>query len=58
MCPWSSLHAPRPTCLAVMMAAHVVSSCGGASAGSGRALSEADYPVVVKADCVNEPTAP
>jgi hypothetical protein len=51
--PWSSLHALRRTCLAPLIAALVVSSCGGASTGEARALSEADYLVVVKRVCLD-----
>jgi hypothetical protein len=58
MCPWSPLHAPRRTCLAVLIAAHAVSSCGGGPFENARALSEADCPIVDKPDCVNETTAP
>ena len=53
MRPWSSLHAPRRTCLAALIAALVVSSCGGASTGNARALSEADYLVVAKRVCLD-----
>ncbi|MDP1849736.1 MAG: hypothetical protein Q8K79_18255 [Solirubrobacteraceae bacterium] len=52
MRPWSSLHAPRRTCVAALIAALVVSSCGGASTGNARALSEADYLVVAKRVCL------
>jgi hypothetical protein len=53
MRPWSSLHAPRRICLAALIAALVVSSCGGASTGNARALSEADYLVVAKRACLD-----
>ena len=53
MRPWNSLHAPRRTCLAALIAALVVSSCGGASTGNARALSEADYLVVAKRVCLD-----
>lgn len=53
MRPWSSLHAPRRTCLAALIAALVVSSCGGATTGTARALSEADYLVVAKRVCLD-----
>ena len=52
MRPWSSLHAPRRTPVAALIAALVVSSCGGASTGNARALSEADYLVVAKRVCL------
>lgn len=51
MRPWSSLHEPRRSCLAVLIAALIVSSCGGASTTNARALSEADYLVVAKRVC-------
>jgi hypothetical protein len=53
MRPWSSLHAPRRTCVAALIAALVVSSCGGASTGKARPLSEADYLVVAKRVCLD-----
>jgi len=52
MRPWSSLHEPRRTCLAALIAALVVSSCGGVSTTNARALSEADYLVVAKRVCL------
>lgn len=53
MRPRSSLHVPRRTCVAALVAALVVSSCGGASTGNARALSEADYRVVAKRVCLD-----
>lgn len=53
MRPRSSLPAPRRTCLAALIAALVVSSCGGASTGNARALSEGGYLVVAKRVCLD-----
>ena len=53
MRPWSSLYALRRTCLAALIAALLVSSCGGASTRNARALSEADYLAVVKRVCLD-----
>ncbi len=53
MRPRSSLPAPRRACLAALIAALIVSSCGGASTGNARALSEADYLVVAKRVCLD-----
>ncbi len=47
-----SLHARGRTGLALLIAA-LVSSCGGASTGNARALSEADYLVVAKRVCLD-----
>ena len=49
----SSLHAPGRTGLALLIAALLVSSCGGASTRNTRALSEADYLVAVKRVCLD-----
>lgn len=53
MRPRSSLPAPRRTRLAALIAALVLSSCGGESTGKARALSGADYPAIVKRVCLD-----
>ena len=50
---WSSLQAPRRTCLDALIAALVVSSCGGPSPGNARALSAPDYRDVAKRVCLH-----
>jgi hypothetical protein len=51
MRPWSLLPGPRRTCVAALIAALSVSSCGRASTRNARALSEADNLVVAKRVC-------